>query len=212
MSIILNAQNISYYYDKQCVLQNLSFTVNKGDFIIITGPNGGGKSTLAKLINNQIQPTSGKIIVHGKIGYAPQKLYPPISLPIKVIDFLNINNKSNPFYQEIYDAFEIDKFASCQLSELSGGQLQKVNICTSIRKNYDLILLDEPDQNLDFESQKVLYKLITPIAKHHTCMIISHDVHSVYTMPNAMVFCINKILHCQGISEFVHSQHCASGH
>lgn len=212
MSTILTAENISYFYNQQCVLDNISFTVDKGEFIIITGPNGGGKSTLARIISGELDLKQGNITINSKIGYAPQKLLPPINLPLRVKDFLNIDNNKNPFYPEIYNAFNIKEFEELQLNKLSGGQLQKVNLCMCIRKNYDIILLDEPDQNLDFESQKILYKLIPEIAKNHTFIVISHDVHSLYNVPQARVFCINKNIHCQGYADYVHAQHCILGH
>ncbi len=189
------------------MLENITFAVNNGDFTIITGPNGGGKSTLGKIILKDIKADSGEIQVRGRVSYAAQKLTPPASLPMTVLEFLSL--EKSPILEDIYNEFEIEKIKNCKLNSLSGGQLQKVNLCMAIRQNCDIIVLDEPDQNLDFNAQNTLYKLLKKFRSFYTFVIISHDIHGLLSAaPDAKVICINKSLHCSGHFDIVHDNHC----
>ena len=147
MSSVIEVKNLSFSYNKLLALDDISFVVKKSDFIILTGPNGGGKSTLGNLIYGNLKPTTGIITKNGTTSLAPQKIIPKQSMPLSVSNFLKYHNHKYPIFQELYDAFEIEVIKNQQLIDLSGGWMQKVNLCNAIRLDYDIILLDEPDQN-----------------------------------------------------------------
>ncbi|QED23828.1 ATP-binding cassette domain-containing protein [Candidatus Deianiraea vastatrix] len=204
---IVKIENLSFKYAKNLVLDGVSFDINKGDFIVLTGPNGGGKSTLARLIFGEIELQKGKISKNASISFAPQKLIPAKNMPITVGKFLEYIEEKYPFYEELYNAFNIKSIANLQLADLSGGQLQKVNLVANIRKNYDLIILDEPDQNLDFDSQEIFYKFFKSIHKNSSFIVISHDIHSFAAFEDVKFYCINQKIHCGTSFSTVHHSH-----
>ena len=213
MSTILSVKNLSVKIANDIILDNINFDVQKQDFIIFTGPNGGGKSTICNLISNLTSlKCSGKVeITKGmKLTHAPQKLNPPKSLPISVRNFFEYSGGVEDIEPCVNKFFTISDLLDKKLDSLSGGQLQKINLCNAIRQSSDLIILDEPDQNLDFKSQESLYKILIELKRiKKTVIVVSHDIHRLSKDFNdTKVFCINKTIHCGDSIKQVHDQHC----
>ncbi len=211
MSSFVNIKDVGFKYGDIEILNKINLEIKSGDLLILTGPNGGGKSTLCNIIAGLLKVETGDIDIKKrlKICHAPQKISPPNAIPISVYDFLSYSGGIDDVFEEILQAFEIEKIKDLHINKLSGGQLQRVNLCNSLRKSCDLIILDEPDQNLDFESQKNFYNVLEKIYKQKTFLIISHDIHIFgERFKDAKIFCINKVLHCGSSFDEVHEKHC----
>lgn len=200
---LLIAQNIHVIKSKQAILTDISLTIQHQDFITIIGPNGAGKSMLLKCLMGFYKPNTGKILKKPslKIGYVPQRLYCDPTLPISVLAFMKLNKKncSKQHLSDIIHETQIDGFLDRPLHVLSGGQLQRVLLARSLLHNPELLILDEPAQNLDISGQLVFYKLLDKIyAKRNLAIImVSHDLHMVMAS-SRRVICLYHHICCSG--------------
>ena len=178
-SKILEIENLTFNYDSVNVLENINLSLNEKDFLAIIGPNGGGKSTLLKLILGILQIKNGKITINGQspsqqlfhIGYVPQNTNINTSFPIKVIEIVLMGhiNEKKPLFgygkDEIACAMGalaqvgMQEFANAKIGSLSGGQRQRVMIARALCNNPSLLLLDEPTASIDVDGQKQIYEL-----------------------------------------------------
>jgi zinc transport system ATP-binding protein len=209
--LFLNCNNISYKRNNNFILSDISFKLHAGEIITIIGPNGGGKSTLAKLIIGIIHPSHGRIIKKNdlKIGYMPQSINLNILVPITVKKFLS-------FYgNEIFSADNIEKILEIssvnnilhkQIYCLSGGELQRVLFARVLLRDPELMILDEPVQGLDVSGQKKFYSMIDQIRSEFkkSVIMISHDLHTVMSSSDN-VMCLNKKVHCSGMPKEIKS-------
>lgn len=185
-------KDITVHYDDVCVLKNVSFNIDQGDFINIVGPNGGGKTTLLKVILGIIKPTMGKVVYQErlKFGYVPQFSFFERSFPIKVMDVILMGklNKSFKLFnhylpEEMLEAeklmrrLNIAQLKHMQISHLSGGQLQKVLLARAIMTNPHVLVLDEPTANLDTESKGSIQNLFSELHKKITVIEVTHDAY-----------------------------------
>lgn len=201
---MLNIENISLKIAKKQILKDISLQINQGDFITVIGPNGAGKTSLIKVILGNLKPNKGKITINSdvKIGYVPQKIAINNTMPISLEYFLKLNLKSSTNLQQIIDDLKLQKHLNNQLSSLSGGILQKALLAKALLNNPNLLILDEPAQNLDISSQIDFYKLIQNLHQKQniTILMVSHDLHLV--MANTKkVICLFEHICCSGIPE-----------
>ena len=192
--MLIDVKNLTLGYEKENVIENVSFTVNKGDFIIIVGANGAGKSTLIKGILGLIPIYSGDIIFddslkRNEIGYMPQETKVDSSFPASVSEIVLsgtlARNKFKLFYnkKDKEDAAKALKILNIydiknkSFQDLSGGQRQKVLLARSLCATNKLLILDEPSNNLDSKSREEFYLLLMRLNKELgiTIMMISHD-------------------------------------
>ena len=147
------------------------------------GPNGSGKSTTAKIALGIHKKIEGKVQKFtDKIGYVPQKISIDWTLPIRVIDFMLLTEKlTNDQINASLNLTGVDHLKNKNLSNLSGGEFQRVLIARAIAKKPDLLVLDEPVQGVDFKGEAALYELIKKISEELSCgiLLISHDLHVV---------------------------------
>ncbi|RAX57885.1 hypothetical protein CCZ01_04455 [Helicobacter monodelphidis] len=190
---LLECQHISFCYDTQKVLDNVSFSVNCGDFLAIIGPNGGGKSTLCKIIVGLSTATEGSILYDGKksfnpqfLGYVPQETTHNKNFLIEVLDVVlmgflrpHIFGNSLAAYKkeamEILNELGIAHLSHKKIGDLSGGQRQRVLIARAIVSKPRLLILDEPTAHIDKQTQKEIYLYLQNYAKNAAVMIVSHD-------------------------------------
>ncbi len=192
--MLIDVKNLTLGYEKENVIENVSFTVNKGDFIIIVGANGAGKSTLIKGILGLIPIYSGDIIFdnslkRNEIGYMPQETKVDSSFPASVSEIVLsgtlARNKFKLFYnkkdkEDATNALKILNIYDIKnksFQDLSGGQRQKVLLARSLCATNKLLILDEPSNNLDSKSREEFYLLLMKLNKELgiTIMMISHD-------------------------------------
>lgn len=202
--------NVSFSYDGEPALAQVYFKVFAGDFLTMLGPNGGGKTTLLKLILGLLKPQKGEIRVFGaspekartEIGYVPQHLDFDPRFPLSVFDVILMGRLSErPFgpYRRS------DKEAACEalkavdllelrrrgFGELSGGQRQRALIARALTVSPRLLLLDEPTANIDRDSQRRLYELLGELNQHLTIFMATHDVGFVSKYVKS-VLCVNR--------------------
>ncbi|PNK61854.1 metal ABC transporter ATP-binding protein [Psychrobacter sp. FDAARGOS_221] len=188
---------------QKVLLTNISLNILPGEKISVIGPNGAGKSTLMKLILGLITPTSGHIHRHPdlKVSYVPQKFSVPPILPLRVQDLLaQTNNELSADEQAfLYQRLSITPLLKKQVIHLSGGETQRVLLARSFLSKPNLLILDEPMQGLDPESERWLYEFIDDLPPFLQCamVVVSHDLHWVMR-GSRRVICLNKHICCEG--------------
>ena len=185
------------------LLSDISLQILPYEKISVIGPNGAGKSTLMKLILGLIQPTSGQIQRHPKLqlGYVPQKFIVPAILPLRVEDLLAQTQKRLTASEQdfLYQRLSITPLLKKQVIHLSGGETQRILLARSLLSKPNLLILDEPMQGLDPESERWLYEFIDDLPDFLQCamVVVSHDLHWVMR-GSRRVICLNKHICCEG--------------
>ena len=204
---LLEAQNINLKFGKKIMLSNISLKISFGEIVTIIGPNGAGKSTLLRVVLGLIQPDSGEIYKKNNlsIGYLPQKINYDQILPLSVSRMMNLTG----IYKEKYILHSLEETGVSQLfdkpiSNLSGGEFQRVMLARALLKNPKLLVLDEPVKEVDYIGQSELYKLVADLTKKRGCavLMVSHDLNVVMASTNRVI-CLNKHICCEGQAEDV---------
>lgn len=212
MSKILDIINATAGYGSDIILKDINFEVVDNDFIGVIGPNGGGKTTLLKLILGEINPFQGQVNFYPSskdetlFGYLPQVSTIDREFPIKVIDIVQSGLMyRNGFFggskkKNREKAFEILKIAGVDhlynnsVGELSGGQLQRVFLSRALISQPRLLILDEPNTFVDNKFEKELYELLRELNKKMAIIMVSHDVGTITSYVKTIA-CINRNLH-----------------
>lgn len=209
---LIKIENIALKINDQQIIKNISFELNKGQITTLIGPNGGGKTSIARILIGVLQPSSGKVQKKSniKIGYMPQKINVETTIPMKVYDFLKLSTHKINFDDNIKNLItrlKIDTILNQQIHNLSGGQMQKILFLRSIINKPDLLVLDEPTQYMDLNATEEFYQIIDEIRESQNCaiLLISHDLYTVMQKTDA-VFCINNHICCHGTPEDI-NQH-----
>lgn len=211
MKPIVTLENVSFAYQDEPVLKNVSFTIVPGEFVGLIGPNGGGKTTLLKLILGFLRPTSGKISVYdrappppnGQIAYVPQNLRFDRQFPISVMELVLAGRLSRlPWYgiyskddhaaaQEALRKVNMLAYADSTFGTLSGGQAQRVLIARALASEPKLLLLDEPTASVDSQAQSEIYSILKRLQGTMTIMMVTHDL-------NIAIEIVQRVLCVQG--------------
>ena len=178
------------------MLEDVSLTINEREFVCILGPNGGGKTTLLKLMLGLLHPTKGRVRVRGlaprqarrHMGYVPQGFQYDPQFPVRVIDVvlmgrLDRTRRVGPYRlsdrQAAFDALrhvELLELRDHPVSSLSGGQRQRALIARALASEPEILLLDEPTASLDLAAEARLYELLDRMRDRLTMVMVSHDV------------------------------------
>ena len=204
---LITLNNISLSHNEKNILDDVSFKLHPGEFITLIGPNGAGKSSLIKILLGVIKQDSGEIIHSDnlKFGYTPQSFTANPYIPISVIDFLTLNQKfDREFTRQTCELTGIEDLLKMPLKNLSGGELQKVLLTRALLNKPNVLILDEPAQNLDVDGQMQLYKLIQDIHQKQNCavLMVSHDLHRVMK-ESTQVLCLYHHICCEGLPESI---------
>lgn len=199
---LISAKNVSVLKHQKSILDNIDIQISKNDFITIIGPNGAGKTMLLKCLMGFYKPTSGRIERKEKlkIGYMPQSISIINTMPITVKDFITVRKEYDDIsLNKVITEVSIGEIVNKQLSVLSGGEMQRVLLARSLLNNPDLLILDEPAQNLDISGQLNFYKLIQEIYSKRdiSILMVSHDLHLVM-VSTKKVLCLYKHICCSG--------------
>jgi len=213
-STIVEMENVSFAYNGQTVLQDVNLAIAPEDFVAIIGPNGGGKTTLLKLLLGLLKPDTGRIRVLGNspgeashhIGYVRQDVHINQRFPITALDVV-LMGKLDPrrrwarhTAQDRRDALqalermEMAPYAKRRIGELSGGQRQRVFIARALVTQPRLLLLDEPTASIDTKGQAEFFHMLKGLNRDVTIMVVSHDLLVISTYVKS-VACVNKRLH-----------------
>ena len=222
---LISLENVSFSFDAETVLDRISLEVNEGEFLGIIGPNGGGKTTLLRLMLGLIQPGSGSVKLFGqpirafrdwsKIGYIPQKathIESRFPYTVEEVVLLGRISKVGMLHRfrssdkdEVGKALEqVDMlpFRKRLITELSGGQQQKVFIAKGLVSNPAVLILDEPTVGVDIKSQDEFYHLLSRLNEenHMTLVVVSHDIDVIANEVNSLA-CLNQTLCYHGEPE-----------
>jgi len=211
---IVEIEGVSFAYNGQTVLQDVNLEIRQENFIAMIGPNGGGKTTLLKLMLGLLEPAEGSIRVMGKstgkashhIGYVPQDVHINRNFPITAIDVVlmgklepkkRLTRGSRQVRREALEALErmeMAAHADSKVGELSGGQRQRVFIARALVTQPQLLLLDEPTASIDTKGQAYFFRLLKTLNKDVAILVVSHDLMAISTYVKS-VACVNKRLH-----------------
>ena len=203
---LIKVDNVGLFKNDKWLVKGVSLEVKKGEIVTLIGPNGSGKTTTAKIALGIYKNIEGKVLrFTKKVGYVPQKISIDWTLPIRVVDFMLLTQNLSDV--EIINALKltgVEHLKNNNLSNLSGGEFQRVLIARAIAKNPDLLVLDEPVQGVDFKGEISLYELIKEISDKVNCgiLLISHDLHVVMSSTDYVV-CLNGHVCCSGTPQSV---------
>jgi zinc transport system ATP-binding protein len=206
---LISATNMSLSHGGKVVLNDVDFTIERGEIVTIVGPNGSGKSTLLRGLIGAIKPSAGAVtrIKDLKIGYVPQKLEINAALPLTVRRFLDLPNRVTQV--DAIAALQtagVADHADAQMTNLSGGQFQRVLLARALLIKPDILILDEATQGLDQPGSAAFYRQIEAVRRDLNCAVImvSHDLHVVMAASDR-VLCLNGHICCQGSPDIVAS-------
>ncbi|NUY39696.1 ATP-binding cassette domain-containing protein [Wolbachia endosymbiont of Litomosoides brasiliensis] len=203
---VLKIENLALAYDNKKVLNGINISIEKGDVVTILGPNGGGKTSLMKVVAGISKNYTGSIIFADniKISYMPQNFSISNLMPITVKYFL-LNSfskklkKNQSFITEVIELVGISDILKSQVLEISAGQMQLLLLAHCLIAEPDLIILDEPVSAMDINARAKFYDIIGKIAKNRLISILmtSHDLSSIVPCSDYII-CINRTIYCQG--------------
>ncbi|MHC1592874.1 MAG: metal ABC transporter ATP-binding protein [Methermicoccaceae archaeon] len=215
---IISLKDVWVYFDDAPILEDVALSIRQNDFLAIIGPNGGGKTTLLKVILGLITPDKGEVKVFGKtpeegrklIGYLPQyTLFNP-DFPVSVLDVVIMGRYNGTFksYSEKDKQIALDalktvgmlEFKDRQIGRLSGGQIQRVFVARAIAREPKMLLLDEPMASIDPEMQKSFYNLLSELKKKMAIVLVTHDIGVVSVYVDEIA-CLNRKLFYHGAQE-----------
>ncbi|CAB1276695.1 metal ABC transporter ATP-binding protein [Candidatus Nitrosacidococcus tergens] len=211
----ISIRDICFSYNGPLVLDHINLEIYSGEFLGIIGPNGGGKSTLLKIILGLLTPLSGYISVLGlppkkgklTIGYVPQHNSFIDNFPITVESVVlqgrlgktriigNYTQKDREIAQQVMAQVEILGLSKRPLSDLSGGQHQRVLIARALTTEPEILILDEPTAHVDVRLEKDFFRLLQTLNKKMTIIVVSHDIGFISRYVNR-VACLNQTLVC----------------
>ncbi len=211
---IITLEHVFAGYEEKVALQNVSLEVFDHDFLGVIGPNGGGKTTLMRVILGMLKPFSGKVsyfregrqVPEITIGYLPQyndiDRQFPISVEEVVLSGLSREKKlfasfKDAHRQQVVQTLEklgMNDFAQRPIGSLSGGQLQRVLLARAIVSRPEVVVLDEPNTYIDKRFQEQMYQMLDVINRDCAIIIVSHDVGTILQNVKA-VACVNRTLH-----------------
>ncbi|MEI8295122.1 MAG: metal ABC transporter ATP-binding protein [Alphaproteobacteria bacterium] len=201
--MLLRADNIIIKYRNHNVLDNVSFAVSPKQILTIIGPNGAGKTTLLKAILGLVPLSGGTLWKKTglRIGYMPQRLDLNPLLQLTVADFLRLAEPSASAHAiaAILEEVGATSVQARFMSQLSGGELQRILLASTLLIEPDLMVLDEPAQGVDVVGQAELYRLITMAKARRGCsiLLVSHDLHLVMSASDHVI-CLNHHVCCSG--------------
>jgi zinc transport system ATP-binding protein len=162
-------ENISVRRDERDILRNIDFALQAKEIVTLIGPNGAGKSTLIKVLLGIMSPNKGKVHFSKKLklAYVPQKFNPSASLPLRVQDLLDLEICTADLREEISRDTGIQKLLSSKVQQLSGGERQRVLLARALLRQPDILVLDEPMQGLDIQSEAELYDYVRSLPERY---------------------------------------------
>lgn len=210
--IIISLNNVSMVYDGHVALENVSLNICHGDFIAITGPNGGGKTTLLRIILRLLKPTSGRINYYNgtggprelHIGYLPQKNLIDSRFPITVNQVVTsgLLNTGLPAdeqrrrVEETLAMVDMTAHRDAAIGTLSGGQLQRTLLGRALVGHPSVIVLDEPLSYVDKYFENRIYDIIADLASHTTIILVSHEMSRIASMATRHLIVNTTVTHC----------------
>ena len=221
----IELNGVSFKYDRENVLDDLTFVIRKGEYLGIIGPNGGGKTTLVRIILGLLNPTTGSVQLFGKdhhdfkeryrISYVPQhSTQSEVAFPATVFEvvqsgrvarlgfFSNFTKKDDEAVEKAMEIAGVKNYRNTLIGKLSGGERQRVFIARALASEPEILILDEPTTGVDIGAQKTFYEFLTSLNRKHnlTIILVSHDI-DVISKEVKTVLCLNRTLVCHGFPQ-----------
>jgi zinc transport system ATP-binding protein len=217
---VVEFDDVSFSYNGTPVLEHITLAAQEHDFLSIVGPNGGGKTTILRLILGLVTPSKGTVSVFGmppdkvrrRIGYMPQttsldRLFPVSVLDVVLMGRLGAGSRFGFYtradYRAAHEALEkvgLGEACGRSFAELSGGQYQRVLIARALASNPDLLLLDEPTANVDAAVETEFYQFLRTLSERMTIVLVTHDLGFVSKYVTN-VACVNRRLVCHPVCD-----------
>ncbi|MDE6291789.1 MAG: metal ABC transporter ATP-binding protein, partial [Muribaculaceae bacterium] len=196
------------------ILDHVSLCVDKGDFMAITGPNGGGKTTLLRVMLRLLKPSSGRVNYYQdgtltkrlKIGYLPQKSNIDTRFPITVGEAIKSGQirsllarrirQDEVDFQRVVELCGVGDYLDRTVGVLSGGQLQRTLLARALVSNPEVIVLDEPLSYVDKTFERQIYSMMEDLAREHTIVLVSHEMSVISGMANRHIIVDRGIHEC----------------
>lgn len=212
---VISIENMSFRYGPQPVLEEITLQVEPQDFVGLIGPNGGGKTTLLKIILGLLTPQQGTVRLYGLppvrgrrfVGYVPQAVHFDRDFPISVMDVVLMGRlrhaprlggyraDDREAAEEALVQMEVQDLRRRTLGELSGGQIQRVLIARALAGRPQMLALDEPTANIDSRFQQEIHEILKRLNERMTIILISHDLGFISSYVNRVV-CLNRRMLC----------------
>ncbi len=213
---IIEISDLCYSASGLDILHDINLDVYPGDFISVIGPNGGGKTTLLKLILGLLKPSKGTIRINGRspgthgtsIGYVPQHVNHNLRFPATALDVVlmgahvprtrrwtrRTSGRAKETAHEMLAKLGVADCAERKISALSGGQRQRILIARALVSRPELLVLDEPTASIDTKGQTEFYELLKELNKELTILMVSHDLLIVSSFAKSIA-CLNRCMH-----------------
>ncbi len=211
----INVSNLTFFYDEEPVLENISYTVNSGEFVTLTGENGAAKSTLIKCTLGLLKPKKGQVTIAKenlqgeklRIGYIPQQVasfnagFPSTVLELVASGrypdhkwFKKLSKKDHLKIKKALESVGMWEFRNRRIGELSGGQKQRISLARVFATDPDLFILDEPTTGMDEVSRGDFYKLLQHQAHVHdkSILMITHDHEDIKAFADRNIHLLRK--------------------
>jgi len=228
MAYLFEMYSLSASYGANVVLRDVNFKVNENDYIGVIGPNGGGKTTLLRVILGLVKPAEGKIVFNNEllngnsIGYLPQMSTGDINYPVTVTDIVlsglmigkgiisRMSASDKKKADTVIEELGLAGMSKSTLNELSGGQIQRVFLGRAIIGNPRLLLLDEPGNFVDTNFENDFYEKLRVLNKRMAILMVSHDVGTISSHIKSFA-CVNRSLHYHPSNEITNEDLLAYG-
>ncbi|MBI9106246.1 MAG: metal ABC transporter ATP-binding protein [Spirochaetales bacterium] len=210
---LIEVEGLSFAYNNEPVIEDAGFSIMRNDVITVIGPNGGGKTTLLKLLMGRLKPQKGRITINsvksGVFGYVPQYSNLDSSYPITVFEVVLSGRIRNFGFYSRGDRIAAAKSLSAvglaniedrSFFELSGGQRQRILIARALAADPEILLLDEPTASIDADAEKHLNGLLMKLSLDHTIILVTHDLGFVNEFTNR-VLCVNRTVREHPVDE-----------
>ncbi len=218
---MIELDHVTMRWDNRLALNDVCLRVDEGDFFAITGPNGGGKTTMLRIILGLLRPTSGRVIFRqgGKeidkirIGYLPQKNQIDSRFPISVEDVVRSGlygdkTKRSELLQKVDETLALiglEEQRRNAIGELSGGQLQRALLGRAIISDPRVLILDEPLSYIDKRFESQMYDIIDNLATHTTILLVSHEMSTIAAMANRHLIVDQEAHECSATHHYFRS-------
>lgn len=205
---IVQLRGVNFGYDQEAILREVNLAIRDRDFVAVIGPNGGGKTTLLKLMLGLLTPWQGQVtwrsgIARGAIGYVPQFSYFDKTFPVSVLDVVLMGRLGRCDFMRRYrhedkrvagaliEQLGLARYQHAPIGDLSGGQLQRVLIARALAAEPSILFMDEPTASVDAETRSLLNRLLRELNERIPIVVVTHDITSFAQLIKQFV-CVNR--------------------